>query len=111
MNPEFKYKARVVSVYDGDSVTVDIDLGMYVSVRATLRLRGIDAPEMGTPEGLAARDWLRLLLLNSTEQLVVQTSRGDKYGRWLGELYLGDVFVNDALVQAGHARVYDGGAR
>lgn len=109
--PAYSYAATLVSVYDGDSITVMVDLGMHVSVRTRLRLLGIDAPEMGTPEGRAARDHLRALL--GAARLVVRTYRdpGDKYGRWLALVEADGVNVNDAMVAGGHARAYDGGAR
>lgn len=111
IQPAHQYPARIVSVYDGDSVTADIDLGMRVTVRAKLRLLGIDAPEMGTEAGRAARDFLRELL--GRDGLVIRTHKdpGDKYGRWLAELYFGEESVADAMIRHGHARPYDGGAR
>ena len=39
----YEYKAQVVSVYDGDTLTVDIDLGFEVWLRKQkIRLAGID---------------------------------------------------------------------
>ena len=41
------YKAEVVSVYDGDTITVDIDLGFNVVLRKQkIRLGGINTPEI-----------------------------------------------------------------
>ena len=43
----FHYKAIITSVYDGDTCTVDIDLGFSVWVRGEkLRLLRINAPEV-----------------------------------------------------------------
>lgn len=112
MRPAYQYAARVVSVYDGDSVTADIDLGFRITVRVKLRLLGIDAPEMGTPEGTAARDFLRHLLAGRGP-VVVRTYKdpGDKYGRWLAELYFGEESVADVMLEHGHAVPYVDGAR
>lgn len=111
MKPEFIYKATLLSVYDGDTVTVSVDLGMHVSVRAPLRLVGIDAPEMGTDAGRAAKEHLRGLC---APPLVIRTYKdpGDKYGRWLATVVNGQgVNVNAQMVEDGHAKPYDGGAR
>ena len=62
----YRYRADLASVHDGDTVTLDLDLGLRVRARVTARLYGpdpdgrvgLDAPELSTPEGVAARDWL-----------------------------------------------------
>lgn len=105
------YKAKVVSVYDGDTCRLDIDLGLSTWVRKEpIRLYGIDAPELRgdeRPQGLLARDYLRSLI--GDKELFVQTikDKKGKYGRYLGILWL-DVDgawknVNDMMVEAGHA--------
>ena len=43
----YTYKANVTAVYDGDTCTVDIDLGLHTWVRnEKIRLYGINAPEI-----------------------------------------------------------------
>jgi micrococcal nuclease len=43
----YHYKARVVDVYDGDTCTVDIDLGLSTWIHGEkLRLYRINAPEV-----------------------------------------------------------------
>ncbi len=112
----YEYRARVAYIYDADTVRLDIDLGFSIwTHRQPFRLAGIDAPELGTPEGRAARDWLRALLPVGTglTAITVRDST-EKYGRYLAHLYLPDepiVSVNEQLIDAGHARSYDGGAR
>jgi len=101
------YDAVVTAVYDGDTVTVDIDLGLHVWVKCEkLRLNRIDAPEVrgaSREQGLVSRDWLREQVLG--QQLVVETIKDSKgkYGRYLAELWLGDVNINDTLVSEGLA--------
>ena len=69
MKPYY-YKAKVVSVYDGDTCTCVIDLGFKLSVRVKVRLLGIDTPEVRTRDkeekakGLSTRDWLRERILD-----------------------------------------------
>jgi len=111
------YRADVVSVYDGDTCKVDLDLGFGIwKKKETLRLHRIDAPEMRGAEleaGRASRDYLRGLILD--KRILVQTLRDEqgKYGRYLAELWLLDPLtqqwnnVNDVLVAQGHAVLKD----
>jgi micrococcal nuclease len=129
----YQYNARVVSVHDGDSVTLDVDLGFGVWKRGEkFRLygpdpngkQGMNAPEMNTPEGVKARNYLVELLsapgfrVSGTapfwRPLVVFTVKDEqeKYGRYLAVIGFMTVDgfnnVNRAMVDAGHAvlRVY-----
>lgn len=111
----YEYRALVASVYDGDTVRLDVDLGFNCWLhRVPFRLTGIDAAELGKSGGLAARDWLRAMLPVGSELIVLtQKDKADKYGRWLGELYAGDVTtsINRRLIDYGYAVPYDGGPR
>lgn len=108
----FEYRARILRVIDGDTVEAEIDLGFRVSLRATLRLAGIDTPELRGPTreaGRAATDYLELLLsklAGPERQVTVRTQkdRTGKYGRYLADLVVGGRSLNEALVLAGHAR-------
>lgn len=111
----YHYKAFVRSVYDGDTIRADIDLGMFVTLEnQPVRLYGIDTPEirkkLERSKAIEARDALRSLILERT--VVIRTLKDDKekYGRWLGEIWLGDVNVNAWMVGKGHAKYYMVGA-
>ncbi|NOZ03215.1 MAG: nuclease [FCB group bacterium] len=107
----YHYRAVVVSVYDGDTCRVDLDLGFGIwKKNEKIRLARINAPEIrgGDRErGLAARDYLRSLVLDKEIILETIKDRKGKYGRYLGELWMKEadtlVNVNDALVKAGLA--------
>ena len=111
----FEYRARILRVIDGDTVEAEIDLGFQVSLRATLRLAGIDTPEVRGPtrdSGRAATEYLELLLnklAGPKREVTVctQRDRTGKYGRYLAVLVAGDRNLNEALVQAGHARTLE----
>lgn len=112
----FEYRARLASIYDADTVRLDVDLGFSIwTHRQPFRLAGIDAPELGTTEGRAARDWLRELLPIGTELTAITVRDGqEKFGRYLAHLYLpGEPIwsINEQLIEAGRARAYDGGKR
>lgn len=106
------YRARVVSVYDGDTVRADIDLGLSTWIKnEKLRLARIDAPELRGEDreaGIAARDFLRDMILG--KEIIVETikDRKGKFGRYLANLWLKNEAgefsnINDLMVQEGHA--------
>jgi len=110
----YEYRATVERVVDGDTVDLDIDLGLDVHAKERCRLYGIDTPEMrgeSRPLGIEARDFLVEMVLG--REVVAQTikDRRGKYGRYLVALFLesGDdlLDVNQALIEAGHAVVYE----
>jgi micrococcal nuclease len=104
------YRAQVISVYDGDTLTVDIDLGFSVVLRKqTVRLARINTPELrgGTLEkGLAARDALRSRVLGKSVILKTHRDSREKYGRWLGEVWTDGDCINDWLLSEGLAAKY-----
>jgi micrococcal nuclease len=104
-------KVRVVTVHDGDTITVSLD-GRSEKVR----LVGIDTPELEDerPEyrqvAEAAREFTRSALKGKTVTLEVDPRQGDRdrYARLLRYVILGDgTNFNEELVRTGYARVYD----
>ncbi|NCS89421.1 MAG: hypothetical protein GW789_11870 [Ignavibacteria bacterium] len=71
----YHYKAFVTQVYDGDTVTVDIDLGLHTWMKGEkLRLYRINAPELRGEEkeaGKISRDYLKKLVWK--KELVIET--------------------------------------
>lgn len=109
----YTYKAKILSVYDGDTCTADIQLGFYVIAhKVKLRLYGINTPEIrgGTAEtkkaGITARDWLREQILD--KEVTVKSFGKGKYGRWLVEIYLeeDEISLNQQLIDKGFAQSY-----
>jgi len=105
----YTYFCTIDRIIDGDTVVVTIDLGLHIKVGKTVRLLGINAPEMNTPEGVAAKAHLTSLL-SDVMPVVIQTKldRDDKYGRLLGTFRIGTVIgmdVNKRMVDDGHAKV------
>ena len=90
----YYYKATVLSVYDGDTMTVTIDLGFGVQVaKAKLRLYGVNTPEMrgGTKETKAkaveARDYVRKLCEGD---VYIHSAKKGKYGRFISTVWTMD---------------------
>jgi len=108
----YHYRARVTGVYDGDTCTVDLDLGVGTWIKGEkVRLHRINAPELRGAEaaaGKTARDFLRTLVLDKDVLLQTIKDSREKYGRYLAEIWIEQAGrptnVNDALVKAGHAR-------
>ncbi len=103
----FTYVAHITAVYDGDTVTANIDLGLGIwKNKEKLRLCRINAPEVRgetRAQGLVARDWLRNRILD--ERVIVRTihDKKGKYGRYLAEIWHSGENINDLLVANGLA--------
>lgn len=109
----YYYRAMVSAVYDGDTCTVDIDLGLHTWIHSEkIRLARINAPELRGVEreqGLLARDFLRQQI--DGKEVFIQTQKDDKgkYGRYIGEIWLEQstnewLNINDMMVQHGYAQ-------
>ena len=104
------FPARVVRVYDGDTLTLSVDLGFRVAIQITGRLDGIDTPEVrgpSRPDGLLARDWVREQLAAAADvRIATRPPSGrqtGKYGRWLITVWIDGENLNERLVEVGHA--------
>lgn len=106
--PTFTYNASVIETHDGDTLTAVISLGFHVTYTTPIRLLGINAPELRTPTGPAARDHLNSLIGGGP--IVVKTYKDptDKYGRWLAQVFVGDLDVCAQMIADGFALAWDG---
>lgn len=117
----YTYRATVLRVYDGDTITVSIDLGFGVRLeKQTIRLRGIDTPEIRGEEraaGIQSKRYLAGRIDGREVQLRTHRDKKGKYGRWIADVYVreGDngvwCCVNDELVEQGLAKRVDYGRR
>ena len=111
MNNLYNYRGLVVKVYDGDTITVDVELGFHVSLKAEkFRLYRINTPEVRGEEkekGIISRDWLREKILGKEVVIKTHKDKKGKYGRWLADVWLDDVCLNDELVEQGLAEYKD----
>lgn len=111
-NNLYHYKAKVISIYDGDTIRVEIDLGFGLKwcgvdgKGVSIRLAGINAPEVRGEEresGLISRDFLRNLILEKEITLKTIKDATEKYGRYLGIILFEGLNVNEHLVKEGLA--------
>lgn len=113
----YYYAAVVRKVYDGDTITVDLDLGLSVWRHGQkIRFWRVNTPELRGPErerGLMVRDFVRERVLGKT--VLIRTildkrgsDRSGKFGRLLGEVLYEDAAgtvtnLNDELMAKGYA--------
>jgi endonuclease YncB( thermonuclease family) len=110
---------RVIKVYDGDTITIASKIPIEKSpiYRFSVRLNGIDTPEMKGPGVTAdeknaanqAKDFISNLILNKYVRL--ENVQNEKYGRILADVYIGDIHVNELLLKERHAVAYNGGTK
>lgn len=110
---------RVIKVYDGDTITIASKLPYDASpmYRLSVRLNGIDTPEIkgkGVSEeekeaAKVARDFVSNLVFN--KYVVLKNIASEKYGRILADVYIGDVHLNELLIEKRYAVKYDGGTK
>ena len=104
------YQAKVVNVYDGDTIWVAIKhLNKYIKIK--IRLEGIDTPELGTKnfkekeKAIDSRDYLKHLINNRIIKL--KCGNFDKNGILLGKIYFKNICINNIMIETGHAIAYD----
>lgn len=97
----YTYRALVTSVYDGDTITVDIELGFGIVARKQkIRLANINTPEVRGEEreaGLISRDVLREKILH--KQIIITTfkDKKGKYGRYVGEILKEEEILSEGV--------------
>ena len=96
---------RVRRVLDGDTVILNNG--------ETVRLIGIDAPEIHHPElpvqrfGEEARDFLKKMIEGFECRIEIESeNQRDKYDRLLAYVYMGNLMANKEMIRRGYAYVY-----
>lgn len=106
---EYWYNAIVLSIHDGDTMTLKIDMGRRIHIEDSIRLYRINTPELSEVGGKEAREFLRQLCpVGLSVRVRTYKNKNDKYGRWLGDVWLThrdkELCVNDYMVTTGHAK-------
>lgn len=94
------FYGKVISITDGDTIVVLTDDKHQVKIR----LEGIDCPEGKQDYGNKAKQYTASLCFD--QEVRVEKSGTDRYGRTLAWVYVGNVCVNKALLKAGMAWHY-----
>lgn len=109
--PDWVYQATVKKVHDGDTLTVDLDMGMkQFRHDQVIRVAHIDAPELNTPAGKLAAAFAQGLLPPGTVVTIV-SHKWDDFGRLLASVESGVLDFGKAMIEAGHAVPYEGGKK
>ena len=101
------HQFNIVKIFDGDTIQVK-----GFGLKFTIRLMGIDTPELGRkgkkrqPYSLQAKQKLTHLLQEKTISLK-QYGMG-KYNRVLAEIFVNETNINLEMVRSGFAQVYRG---
>ena len=122
----YEYKIKTIDhIVDGDTFDCSVDLGFNISHKIRVRMYGINTPESRTRDleekarGLASKKRLIELLEQHEGDLILQTNKKGKYGRYLGTVFAdqnaGDgqeqTNINRQLIEEGYAVEYFGGKR
>ena len=122
----YEYKIKTIDhIVDGDTFDCTLDLGFSISHKIRVRMYGINTPESRTRDleekarGLASKKRLIELLEEHEGDLILQTNKKGKYGRYLGTLLVdenggdGEEYknINRQLIEEGFAVEYFGGKR
>jgi len=113
----YTYKAKVRRVIDADTLFVRVDVGFGINRYERLRFKGIDAPEMNTLSGRAAKKHLQTLFAD-VDCIVIKTYGTDQYQRYVVDVFFipkesnphiiaaKGRFLNQELVDQGIAEVW-----
>jgi micrococcal nuclease len=105
----YEYRAIITKVYDGDTLTADVDMGFNIwSKNIKIRVLGIDTPEIRSKVqsekkiAYLARDRVRDMCLG--KEVIIRTKGRGKYGRWLAEVIideksLGEILISESLAK------------
>ncbi len=107
--------AHVVSVYDGDTMTVDAEPWPGLTAHTKVRVAGVDTPEIRgkcqaeKDQAVRARDFVRATV-GATVQLT--NIRPGKYaGRMIADVWVNGRKLSDLLIAENLGRPYHGGRR
>ena len=90
---------KVVSIADGDTLTL-----LVGTTQHRIRLNGIDAPESTQAFGTKSKQAIADKVFG--KDVTVKWATRDKYKRILGDVYLGDRWINHEMVAEGYAWHY-----
>jgi len=110
----YSYSAVVTDIYDGDTFTLEFDLGFGLHFEDVIRLARVDTPELRgkeRPEGVKVRDKVAELILNKPVVAVTDQDDRGKYGRLIAEIYYQEngfwINLSQYLLENNLAEPYD----
>jgi micrococcal nuclease len=112
----YELNALITRVIDGDTVEATVDCLFDIHIDQTLRLFGINMPEIHSKveterkAAEAAKARLKDLVEGKIIKIMSYKEK-EKYGRYLAELIVDGVNVNELLIKEGLAKAYFGGTK
>lgn len=114
---QYTFSAKLDHVVDGDTLSLNVDLGFFITVNTKVRLADIDCPPVDTKEGLEAKAFIEEELKDAN--LIIETRKKERYGRYLCYIYYSKEhedfegiirngkMINEELVKKGFANRYN----
>lgn len=106
--------SEVVSIYDGDTFTVNIrDWPAVAGERISVRIAGIDTPELRSrcdseKDKARAAKQFTVAALRNAKQIELHNLQRDKYFRLLSDVWVDGKSLGQQLLNAGFAVPYSG---
>ncbi len=115
INP-YQYWAQVTRIVDGDTMDFEVSLGFGITISKRARLLGVDTPEVwGVKKssdeyqrGQEASNFVKEIMPEGkwVELIVHKGKVREKYGRFLCEVFVDGLSLNEALVNKGWGATY-----
>ncbi len=93
---------KVTYVYDGDTLKAICE-----EETIKIRLACLDAPESKQEGGYTSTQFIYSLFQGSSNVITLVPLDKDKYGRVVGEVFVGNTLLQEALLSSGNARIYE----
>ncbi len=113
----FCYKATYNSVYDGDTLVINIDCGFHIKLNnIKARLAKVNTPEIRgcskreKKRGLAAKEYVKEILKEHVQFFIRSYGKG-KYGRYVIDIYFTEdckgKTLSEMIIEHGHGIAYE----
>lgn len=102
MEPVYVYRAAPVRVIDGDTYVMTVDLGFYVSARLTIRLNGVNCPELREVGGPEAKAFVEGVMAGAGQVLLRSYKDRQTFARWVADIWIDGTSLSDIIVNGGH---------
>lgn len=95
------FRATVVRVHDGDTVTLRTDFRDFTF---PLRIAELAAPELNEGGGKESQSWLEEQIIGEEVEILMNPAhRVEKWGRLLGQIIFGGINMGEQSINTGHA--------
>ncbi|KAF8648791.1 hypothetical protein HU200_064489 [Digitaria exilis] len=105
---EMKADALLRSLHEAGYRIITISGADILAKKYRIRMRGVDAPELEMANGKESKN--ALVKLIGGERVTIYVYGQDQFGRHVGDIYCGDVFVQEQMLKSGqvwHFKAYD----